>query len=354
MTRALVALLCLAWAQPALADDTLWNRAAADKPAAKRKKGQPPAGLSPSEQAMWRGQYYTRVLARMRRTFSPKRRLELVWTTARNAYEKAIALDPDNAEAHLHLAELVASVYIPRNGVARLELDDSWRTKAIYHWEQFERLAPDDPRLVEVRKTRSLEYTRLNSDDGLRKALVDYAALINSDLATMRAVEAGRITSNRAEIHMMLGQMPDAITWYKRALEFRADADWAFGLAVAYDRDGQGMRAREILERYVTERSVKAMVHQLSVTGELFFVPEAEVYYYYGLLHEHLGNYDLAIQAFQRFVRSGAHKAFHSRARDNIRRLRRTVRTHGATRHSPRHWSRNWHTQHQPSFVPEP
>lgn len=352
---ALAILATLAIAAPVTAQPTLWERITDDRRTSveKRRAGQPPPGLSAVDHQLWLGRYYTIKLAQRRGSRYPRRNRILWWTTARNAYEKALAFEPEHAEAHLRLAELIVSAYAERREYGeRLFFSDTqiehWRAKALHHWEQFEKLRPRDPRITDLRMTRSLEYTREGSKLGLEKALADYRAIMDElDLESMSADEAGRLTSNRAEVHMMLGQMPEAITWYERSLLMMPDADWAFGLAVAYDRDGQGMRAREKIGQYATKGTLEAFAHQLD-TGQVFFVPQAEVYYYYGLIHETMGNYDLAIDAFQRFVASGAHPAFHARARDNIKNLTALVRKHGATRHKSDHWSRHWHRRHMP------
>ncbi len=347
MSRAaLVAAVAVLLSAPAVQADTLWDRVLAG-PTEKVEPGHrpaPPADLDEYGVQMWWGDYHALRLARRRTELGGLGHPGIYFLQkALLGYERAIAADPTKAAPHLRLAEVLYGNCLFNNGRCAGMREADVRAKVLHHWDEFERLAPRDPRLQEIWQARALEYTKLATDDGLKKALIDYERICNAGLDTMTAHDAGIIASNRAEIHMMMGQMREATIWYKRALDFEMDSDWGFGLAVAYDRDGQGMRARETMRAYLTKSALSQFVGALE-QGSLFFVPKGEVYYYFGLMHEILGNYDLAISAYQRFIASGAHPQFDARARANIASLRNKM---GNGWHPPRgrDWSRRWYIE---------
>jgi hypothetical protein len=118
----------------------------------------------------------------------------------------------------------------------------------------------------------------------------------------------------------MLGDLDDAIDMYRRSLDDSLDESTAFGLAVALDRDGQATEAKNLIlelgptgfasfDRKIRER-------------EIFFVPEGEVYYYYALAHEVLGDPGSAIDEWQAFIDSGAHAMYQPRAKEHLAMLR--------------------------------
>ena len=324
--------------------DNIWERALeGPTQSARPHRPTPPRELDEYGKQMWWGDYHALRLAQKRVDLTGLSRPGMYYLQkAILGYERAIKADPTKAAPHLRLAEVLYGNCLALDRHCGVMRPEDVRATVLHHWEEFERLAPKDPRLQRIWRSRSLEYTKLATDEGLKKALGDYTKLCDTiDLDQLDPDEAGRVTSNRAEVHMMLGQMPEAITWYKRALDFSINADWGFGLAVAYDRDGQGMRAREMMRSYLTKSTLSQFVGALE-QGSLFFVPKGEVYYYFALMHEELGNYDLAISAYRRFIDSHAHPQFEPRARDNIAHLRKKM---GSGWHPPRgrEWSRLWY-----------
>jgi hypothetical protein len=89
-----------------------------------------------------------------------------------------------------------------------------------------------------------------------------------------------------------------------------------YGLAVALDRDGSGEQAL----RYIQAQGpagYEAFQRDYQ-RGNIFYVPEGEVNYYLALANEAFGRYSAALELWNRYVRSGAHRQFHARAREHI------------------------------------
>jgi tetratricopeptide (TPR) repeat protein len=171
---------------------------------------------------------------------------------------------------------------------------------------------------------RSLTYTKLATDDSLRLAIDDYEKLLQMvDSQSVDGRSLATWLSNEAEIQMMLGDLDDAIATYTRALDSQDRALYGYGLAVALDRDGQGVKAREVMRSYAAIDQLRDLTEP-----EVFFVPAGEIHYYLALGHESLGHVAKAIAHYQKFIASGAHPQFAPRARANIRALRHR-RGHG-------------------------
>lgn len=349
MKRALllVAAFALLGAGTADAGGSIWDQLTAEDPDGKRPSAAPPPGLSEYERQMWFGDKASLAATKHRSFKATVSRVRHYLQYAINAYEKAIAADPSQAEPHYRLGWLIDYHYLDETWghlVSDRRAELHWRTKLLEHWERFVELAPLDPRIggeLGLLAARSIHYTKLNTKEGNEKAVGDYAALFErNDPSSFEVREAGRLASNRAEIHMMLGQLPEAIEWYRRALGWQRDNSWAFGLAVAYDRAGYSSRARELMSSYATAGALEQLVDQL-VKKNVFYVPEAEVYYYFGLMHEVLGNYDLAIDRFQKFIASGAHPEFQARARHNITVLKKKLKSRRGSL-GVEQWTRTW------------
>lgn len=348
MSRAaLIAAVAVLLCAPAARADNIWEQAL--KGPAKETRPHrpaPPPELDEYGKQMWWGDYHALHLEQKRVELSIMTRAAMYYLQkAILGYQRASKADPSKAEPHLRLAEVLYGTCLHNSDRKCPGMrEDEIRATVLHEWEEFERLAPNDPRLRYILEPRPIEYTKLATDEGLKKALRDYekeCTLIGLDM--MMARNAGIVASNRAEIHMMLGQMGQAITWYKRALDYGMKPEWGFGLAVAYDRDGQGMHARETMSAFLTRSTLGRFVDQVA-EGTLFFVPKGEVYYYFALMHEALGNYDLAISAYRRFIDSGAHPEFEARARSNIASLKKKM---GSGWHPPRgrDWSRRWYIE---------
>jgi tetratricopeptide (TPR) repeat protein len=243
---------------------------------------------------------------------------------ALKAYEDAAKADPTKGEPHYRAAVVINAHWLANESHYSPMLAPHAR-RAVHHWQEFERLAPLDPRVRAMLNTRTLVRTKLASDKDFEHALADYERLMRlSPSDSLIADEAARRLSNMAEIYMMLGRLDEAITRYKESLDYAHEPSHALGLAVALDRDGQRVKAREVARTYFSESAWARFKYHLE-EDLVFFVPPGEVYYYDGLIHEVFDMPSEAIDRYRSFIRSGAHPQFQARARENIEDLRKQI-----------------------------
>ena len=237
---------------------------------------------------------------------------------AADAYERAAVLEPTRAEPHYRAAELLFLRFVDPT-----EHPDPRPTRrAIDHWKAFERLAPRDPRLADVLFRRSLAYTKLGGKENFRHAADDYDAEMSLlDIGSADPGEMALLLSNAAEIHMALGDLDVAITYYRASLEHNIKPLYAYGLAVALDRDGQATRAREVMSPFGYDPQVL-----FPVDGSVFFVPEGDVYWYEALGKELRGEYQSAVNYFHQYLRAQPDSVYAGRAKEKIKRLEALLR----------------------------
>jgi tetratricopeptide (TPR) repeat protein len=247
---------------------------------------------------------------------------------ALRSYEKAIALDPKRPEAYYRAAQTIYAHYITDQARPSPLMTE----KALRYWQTFEKLAPLDPRIPDVLFQKSLALTKQVTESSFRKAVAIYDRLLS--LSSPRAIDPNTISiylGNKAELHMMLGELDKAIEDYYLAIDYGSRSWLGYGLAVALDRDGQEAKARQIMRTNVL--SDKNM-SRLSTSGT-FFVPAGEKHYYLALGYEVLGDYRRAVRHYRAFIDSGAHPRFHPRAREHIRRLEPKVKSSPRLRNRP-------------------
>jgi tetratricopeptide (TPR) repeat protein len=137
-----------------------------------------------------------------------------------------------------------------------------------------------------------------------------------------RRQQQAMLLGNSAEALMATGRLDEAIRRYAQAEAIdRSDqsALHALGLAVALDRDGQGQKSREALSRALAaDPGLRTFQSE-----DVFFVPEGDRHYYWGLLHEEFGNRDEAIHAFRDFLGDVPHSRYAARARSHIEELKK-------------------------------
>jgi tetratricopeptide (TPR) repeat protein len=140
--------------------------------------------------------------------------------------------------------------------------------------------------------------------------------------------------NNSGELLMALGRLGEAIDRYREAIaieererdrrsHIQGLALGTFGLAVALDRDGRAVAADEAMGRAPAldaGLSVLRLAEQGS--GDLFFVPPGDVFYYLGLARQAQDRTDDAAAAFRNYLRS-ATGPYARRARDHLARLER-------------------------------
>ena len=261
--------------------------------------------------AMEATQYATKAI---QERFAPTR-LEPLIQQAVAAYEGAIETRPDEPDPY-YRAGLILDTFYGRTGTFR----PSVGVEVLRYWHELERLVPLDPRVTGILFQRAITHTRMATDEHLRLGIDDYETLMQRrDLNTLLPEAAGNQLNNLAEMYMMVGELGTAIPLYHRALAYWSDVSFAFGLAVALDRDEQGVKAREVMATYIT--SFGSYLVELE-TERTFYVPDGEKFYYLGMAYEALGQYDEAIASFQAFIDSGAHPRFHARAKDDIADIR--------------------------------
>jgi tetratricopeptide (TPR) repeat protein len=243
------------------------------------------------------------------------------------AYAAAAAARPDQAEPHYRAAEVLHAHFLesPSTASDPVLRDRELPERALAHWQAFAERAPWDPRVTTTLFDRALVYTRLATEPDFVQAVALYEMLIErSDLRSLPAEQVATWLANLAETYMMVGRLGDAIETYQRALEYRAEPAYGYGLAVALDRDGQTALAREVMLSYAAGDQMRDLQR-----GSVFFVPEGEVDYYLALGYDALDDLDQAVKHYRRFVVSGAHPRYQARANENLRRIEKAMSRSG-------------------------
>ncbi len=224
-------------------------------------------------------------------------------------YEKAAKLKPSAGEPHYRAAEVLHTHLLerPSTGTTFRDRTDAERTLA--HWNAFEKLAPLDPRLLDMLDRRAIVHTRLATEADIANAILDYEAMLSRSPSVNP-----RWLGNMAESYMMVGRIDDAIATYRRALEYSNEPLHGYGLAIALDRDGQGEQARQVMWAYAMGDRMRSLE-----VDSVFFVPEGEVHYYYALGREVMGDLRGAARHYRLFIASGAHPRYQPRARENLK-----------------------------------
>ena len=246
---------------------------------------------------------------------------------AADLYELAIRLDPRSAEPHLRAAEVLNAHFIERNTANPPPRPTK---RAIAHWDKFIELAPDDPRIAAesgrpemgILFRRSLAYTKLGGQDGFRHAIADYERLLAlTDTSSVEPGEVALIMTHAAATCMGLGQLDRALELYSQALEHEPQSTYAFGLAVALDRNGQATRARQIMAGY--KFSHDALFPRNQQTGQVttFYVPYGDEFWYLGLGSEAAGKLESARNFYKQYLRFQPDSPYAELAKRHIQRL---------------------------------
>jgi tetratricopeptide (TPR) repeat protein len=250
-----------------------------------------------------------------------------------DAYRRAAAAQPAAAEPYFRIGLVLWSFYLQncdpdtRFGQSRSPLADCSAPEAINAavaeqtvkaWDTFEAKAPLDPRLSggpgSILFSRALIHTKLATQPHLAAAARDYEAIVRRSDGASETLSL--VWGNLAETYMMLGRLDDSIDAYKEAIRGGARTSTWYGLAVALDRDGRGTLARDTILAQGQEgfRSFVTDVRNRNT----FFVPRGEVFYYYALAEEAMGQLDEALDHWNKFITSGAHPQYQPRAREHI------------------------------------
>lgn len=251
---------------------------------------------------------------------------------ARSAYNKlvdALELQPDDPEANYFAAELIYHWDLPDYGGR-----NEWIERAIAHYSVYIDKGPPGPRLTNALFNRSILYSKrgryeTDYEADFRLALADYERqLLMFDAETSsswrRRQRAIRL-SNAAELYMGLGELDRAIDLYIESLDAVGNESlYMFGLAVALDRDGQRLRAAEVMREAISSDALDPRTRRCALDGpSVFFVPEGDKSYYLALRAEVLGKYGEARRHYQVFLRRRGNSNYAEVARRNLAALRK-------------------------------
>jgi tetratricopeptide (TPR) repeat protein len=247
------------------------------------------------------------------------RDLKQAVASAVQAYRNAAFARPDAAEPYFRIASVLYEFYFGCGLDRASPLCDvhglSSKARAeetIAAWDAFEARAPLDPRVAEFLFARAILHTRLATPAHLEAAAADYQHILRR-AESMPDSGLEEVYGNLGETHMMLGRLDEAIDAYREAVGRGGKISTVYGLAVALDRDDRGAQARDAILGLGREAVLK-FKEDVGI-GTTFFVPAGEVNYYYALIDESYGFDDAAIEAWDLYLKSGAHPQYQPRAR---------------------------------------
>jgi tetratricopeptide (TPR) repeat protein len=269
---------------------------------------------------------------------------------AASSYRNAAAAKPREAEPYFRIGRLLYSFYFECEDIRNIAnlsplcygagvglIDRKHAQEVIDAWNAFEARAPLDPRLSvnargenEILFRRAILNTKLVTKEHLEAAARDYEKILaREDSGDDHSEDPVR--SNLAETYMMLGRVEEAIDMYREALRRGASSSTMYGYAVALDRDERTGEATDVVQS--VGRKALDEFHRSVMTGETFFVPRGEEYYYFALAHEAFDEYDEAIEYWQKYIQSGAHPEFQPRAKAHLAAL--TAKHHAGIPKAP-------------------
>jgi tetratricopeptide (TPR) repeat protein len=230
---------------------------------------------------------------------------------------EALAVAPDDFRALMLLAEASARAGRPAATLTALERACP--------------LAPRGPGAASCWFRLGVERSRQGR---FAQGLAAYERLI----ATGDADAAAH--ANAAELLMAEGRLGEAEERYREAIRLETATPLAgrietshaltlatYGLAVALDRAGQVVAAREMMARaLVLDPRHATLTAAEQPDADVFFVPEGDVYYYIGLAAEAAGDPDEGAAAFQEFLRRQPRAGSAARARAHLESLSAVAR----------------------------
>jgi tetratricopeptide (TPR) repeat protein len=247
------------------------------------------------------------------------------------AYERALALGPEDADVH-YRALTAAKLVVDVGGVCHACTD--WYESVIRHVEALRRLDPNDPRDLGYAWDMSVALSKLGgmggprADEHFERAVAEYERWrrLVDETEPYYASELSTSHSNEAELIMALGRLDEAIAEYQIAVNLNPIEPLGyFGLAVAFDRDGQWDKAMAAMREGLSRLPG---INRLE-SNEVFFVPEGDVYYYWALAHQVQGaDPALVIAEYERFLSRARGTKYAQRAREHIAELRGADTTH--------------------------
>ena len=193
----------------------------------------------------------------------------------------------------------------------------------VRHVEALRRLDPLDSREVDYAWEMSVALSKLGAlggpqaDQHFIRAIEEYERWrqLVDETDPQLARSLSTCYSNAAELLMAVGRLDDAIAQYETAIELNPIEPLGyFGLAVAYDRDGQWNKAVAAMNEGLNRPPGLGRLE----SPEVFFVPEGEIYYYYALAHQVMGADPALVSAeYTRFLSRARASKYAARAREH-------------------------------------
>jgi tetratricopeptide (TPR) repeat protein len=246
------------------------------------------------------------------------------------AYDRALTLvaDPD-----VYYRAFVTTTYLSDASMER------WRL-AIRYFDGLRATAPRDPRETFMLPELCTALSKLGGAGGPEADAYFNRGVAEYDVFRQRVDDTdpryadllSTYSTNAAELLMALGpdRLDEAITYYETGIQYGPyESLGYYGAAVAYDRDGQWGKAQELMLKALERDSLgrpdadKRGVHTMGRLTDrgVYFVPEGDVEYYYGLGYQVQGVRQEALRHYKRFLVEVPGSRFTARAREHIAEL---------------------------------
>lgn len=243
------------------------------------------------------------------------------------AYEQALAMGDEGAADLHYRAFLAASQYMVGDAAERYHA-------VIRHIDGLRAADPRDPREMHMLPDLCTALSKLGGMGGPKADELFARGVREYDLWRARIDETDdRFASslatywvNAAELLMAMGpdHLEQAIRYYEEGVDLAGSSQFPalayYGVAVAYDRDGQWSRAvKAMQEALAIDRSNGAMANLMMDT--VYFVPQGDLHYYLALGYHVQGRYAEALSEYREFLRVTTATKYAHRAREHIAEL---------------------------------
>jgi tetratricopeptide (TPR) repeat protein len=242
--------------------------------------------------------------------------------TALVAYERALDVGPESLD--LHYRAFTAAVYLV-DSLGGQNPDNREALEAVvHHVEAVRRIEPLDPRDDDLTLQAGIAYSKLgglggaDADENFEKGIREYEHLRTAYSSSLSARDLATTYSNEAELLMAVGRLDESIRDYRTSIEVNPlEVLGYFGLAVAYDRNGEWSKAVEAMAQAAEHGKG---VERLKEPG-VFFVPAGDLHYYYGLFQQMRGHAPTAAIEYNRFLQRCKDTKYAARARAHLTEL---------------------------------
>lgn len=242
--------------------------------------------------------------------------------TALVAYEKALEIGPESLD--LHFRAFTAAVFLAESHDISSAANREAYDAVVRHVEAVRRLEPLDPREDDLTYQAGIAYSKLgalggsDADDNFEKGIREYEHFRGAYGSGLSGDALATTYANEAELLMAVGRLDEAIRDYRTAIELNPlEALGYFGLAVAYDRNGEWSKAVEAM----TQASEHGRGVERLKDPNVFFVPAGDLHYYYGLFQQMRGHAPTAAIEYNRFLQRCKDTKYAARARAHLSEL---------------------------------